>query len=196
MSFIKQLISGYNISIYSSYYIKVDKNRIYLRSFRRDASISCSTSFEVDTERKNQIVRLSELDTHNTEIKLYSVSGSTTKVNPFNHPRLIYHKFEYAEIFIRFLIKHLKKRWWESANCIIFQLGYDPEGGMTDVEAKMLAESLEHCGARQCYIINPSYSMTEGQIEELYAEINSSRIAKVNKLSKGYQEKLSWPFAQ
>jgi len=60
----------------------------------------------------------------------------------------------------------------------------------------MLADSLEHCGARQCYIVNPSYPMTKKQIEELYAEINSSRISKLNKLSKGHKEKLSWPFIQ
>jgi len=91
MSFIKQLISGFNTSIYSSYFIKLDKNRIYIRSFRRDSSINCSTTFEVNAKRKNQIVRVSEIDTSNTEIKLSSVSGPTEKVNPFNHPRLIYH---------------------------------------------------------------------------------------------------------
>jgi len=189
------MISSFNSSVYSSFYIKVDKTSIYIKSFENDSWIRCSTAFEVNIDKKYQIVRLFDLSSQNTEVNLFPVSGLTKKVNPFNHPRLIYHNFEYAEMFIRFLIKQLTKRWWKTMNCIIFQLGYNPNGGLTDVESKMLADSLEHCGAKQCYIVNPCYELTEKQIEELYSEINSSRIKKVIKLSQKSQEKLSWPFA-
>lgn len=196
MSLISQITSSFNSSVHSSFYIKVDKTQIYVRGFEDASWIRCSTCFEVNTDKEYQIVRLFDSNSHNAEIKLFPASGLTKVVSPFNHPRLIYHNFEYAEIFIRFLIKPLKQRWWKTTNCIIFQLGYNPEGGFTDIESRALADSLGHCGAKQCFIVNPSYNLTEKQIEELYLEINSSRIKKVNKLSREFQKKLSWPFTQ
>ncbi len=187
------MISSLNSSIYNSFYIKVDKSQIYVRGFENNSWIRCSTTFEINANKINQIVRLSQLSSKNAEINLFPVTGVTKKENPFDHPRLVYHNFELTEIFIRYLIKSLSRKWWKSINCVIFQLGYEPKGGLTDVEAKMLADSLEHCGAKQCYIIDPSYEMTEMQIEELYAEINKSRIKKPNKLGQKVLKKLSWP---
>jgi len=59
------------------------------------------------------------------------------------------------------------------------------------VEAKMLAEPLEHCGAKQCFIVNPSFDMTEKQIEGLYTEIVSSSDFIMNKINPETAKKLS-----
>ncbi len=187
--------SRFNSFFHVSFYIKVDKERIYVRTFENESWIRCSTTFEVNADKEYQIVGISSIETHNIDLKLVQRKGLTKRVNPFNHPRLVYPQFGITEGFIRFLMKQHRFGWWKSVNCIILELGYYPEGGLTDVESKMLADSLEHCGAKQCYIINPSFKMTEKEIDDLCSIVNSSKIKKAKKLSSEMLKKLSHPFS-
>lgn len=74
--------------------------------------------------------------------------------------------------------------------CIIFQLDYEPKGGITDVEKKMIIESLEHSGAKLGLVTKPSTIVSKDKIEKLYTNIVEHWVLVEDQIDQDLQELL------
>lgn len=159
----------------NSFYIKAGKNDFYIRSFINGNWIRCSPEFELSENYK--VVKINKLESSLKQVKIDRIQTTTSKFNPFNHPRVIIHQFEALEIFTRFLIKNLHFKFWKSTKTFIFQLDYDPEGGITDIELRAVRDYLEHVGAKEVYIVNPKYSsLSFEKIERFYKQTSTKKL--------------------
>ncbi|MEQ9091914.1 MAG: hypothetical protein RIE52_12540 [Balneola sp.] len=153
----------------NSFYIKACKDKFFVKSFINGNWIQCNTEFELNENYK--VVRLNKLESSLKELKIDRTQTTTSKFNPFNHPRVIIHEFEALEIFTRFLLKNLTFEFWRKAKTFIFQLDYEPIGGITDIEIRAIRDYLEHLGAQKIYIVNPKYnSISFEKIEHFYKQ--------------------------
>lgn len=170
---------------YNTFYIKAGKESLYIKCFETGLWINCKSEFEIDDNACIQKIHLKSSNLDQTENKTMPVATRT--VNPFNHPRTILHEFELAEKFIRYLIKKLKTNWWQTTRTFIFQLDYTPQGGIADIEARAIKDSLEHSGAREIYIIKPGVSVSEHKVGALYQDISKQGFLSNTKLKPEWQ---------
>ena len=75
------------------------------------------------------------------------------RVNPFDHPRVMIHDYNLAEIIFQHALGVLSVRHAISPSPIVVLHVVEPlEGGLTSIEQRSLQEALEGAGARKVYI--------------------------------------------
>ncbi len=188
----KNINARINNLLHYSFYIRAGKEQIYIKCFENDSWLQCSSSVGVD--EKSRIQRIKILKSSEKRQPAFSNKPVVKTINPFDHPRLVYNQYEHAEALIRFLLRYLmelpKSSRWKMAGYIIFQLDYEPEGGITDVEKKMIKESLEQSSAKLGLVAKPSTVVSEDKIEKLYTYIVENRISKEDQIEQELQEML------
>lgn len=192
MSFKKNVYVGVNKLLYHSFYIRAGKEQIYIKCFENDSWLRCSSS--VGFDENNNVQRIKILAGSNR--KQYSVSKNPAlKIqNPFDHPRLVYNQFENAKAVIQYLVNYLRRlppgNRWKMIKCIIFQLDYEPDGGISDIEKRMILDSLLNSRAVSAYVAKPSPIVSEGEIKQLYTAIVENLIANENHLETKFKNLL------
>lgn len=171
----------------NSFYIKAGKNDFYIKSLINKNWIRCSSEFELSEDHK--VVKLSNPESSFKELKFDLREKRTRKITPFNHPRVLIHEFEALEIFTRYLIKNLTLKFWKNTKTFVFQLDYEPLGGITDVELRAIRDYLEHVGAKETYIVNPKYnSLSFEKVEQFYQQVSTKKFFKKHKLNSEFKD--------
>lgn len=73
-------------------------------------------------------------------------------VNPFSHPRMFVASFELAEKLLQYGISHLHTSGFRAAPRVIVHQLEKTEGGLTDIEDRVLRELALGAGAREVVI--------------------------------------------
>ena len=171
----------------NSFYIKAGKDSFYIKSLVNKSWIRCSSEFELS--EGHRVTKIFNLETNLKELKMDWSQQGASKFNPFNHPRVLIHQFEALEIFTRFLIKKLTFKFWKSTKTFIFQLDYEPLGGIADTEMRAIRDYLEHVGAKEVYIIKPKYSsLSFEKVELFYKQTSKKKLFKKPVLDSEFKD--------
>lgn len=165
---------------YDSFYIKAGKETFFIKSLTTGKWIHCKSEFELD--KQYRVKKISGISSNLKSINKSWNQNGDLKINPFGHSRVIIHQFEALDIFTRTLVKELIPSFWRSSRTFIFHLDYEPLDGLTDIELRVIRDYLEHCGAKEVYIINPKYSLSESKLDSLYHQISKTKFLQKDKL--------------
>lgn len=86
--------------------------------------------------------------------------------NPFRHRRSMVSNFTYAQEILRFAFKSVHGKVFQAAPRVIMHQLEKNEGGLTDIEARVLSELAQGAGAREVVVyqgdrINPRHETFE-----------------------------------
>lgn len=89
-----------------------------------------------------------------------------THVNPFDHPRLLVHDFAVAEFIVRHAFAQLSQRkYFRPTPVVVVHVTEPLEGGLTEIERRVLREIMEGAGARKVYIWE-SHELSDSELQQ------------------------------
>lgn len=139
--------------LYRSFYIVLGKGKFTVRCFETEDFITISS--EIGINNKWEVVQIGVLDT-NLNLENWMNGVPDKKTDFLNHPRVIADDFLNFSETLKKCIKVLKKKWWLEVHTFVFQLDYEPLGGITDNEIRFVKDVMEQAGAKLVYIISDS----------------------------------------
>jgi rod shape-determining protein MreB len=99
------------------------------------------------------LVGLSDSDPPKIEAVGASAKVLSRCVNPFSHPRVLVSDYIIAERLLLHAFKTVSGKFWlRAAPVAVMHVTEDLEGGLTDMERRVLQELAEGVGARKVYI--------------------------------------------
>lgn len=144
-----------------------------MRSLDTGGYIKCRSEFLVDDE--GEVAKI-YVESSNVDIPEGRASNEATqKVSPFGHPRVVMDQYRLAESFIKYLFDEIRSSWRTGAKRVFFELSYEPEGGISEIEKRALRDSLEHAGGRLVTLLRPSASVSDQDIDYAYDVLSSTR---------------------
>lgn len=171
--------------LHSSYYVTAGKELLTVRNL--DTNNWVSIHPEVGLDERDFLSQIVVLDSNfSVERKLKGIM--VRKVNTLNHPRTVLSDFEIFEMTLRWVIRSLKVNWWETSHLFFFNLNYEPEGGLADIEIRAIKDSMEHCGAKALHLLKPSTIISDEQVREFYEYETKSRFFKEKETPDKFKE--------
>lgn len=87
-------------------------------------------------------------------------------VNPFDHPRLLVHDFVVAEKLMRHAFRQLSKhKYFRPVPVVVAHVMEHLEGGLTEIERRVLRETMEGAGAKTVYIWE-SHELSDRELQQ------------------------------
>lgn len=127
--------------------IEIRENRLKVSSFSNDDVFDETPLIAIEETQGKSIIR-------DIGSKASLITGSNIEViNPFSHPRSMVSNFTYAEKIIQHAIRclHTNKLISPAPRVIVHQLEKN-EGGLTEIEERVLRELASGAGAREVTI--------------------------------------------
>ena len=115
--------------------------------------------------------RKGELEVTNLKIQkssIYSPIHKKTKIDILSHPRILIGHFQEAlELFSEIIIKEHGRQF--AANPRIFVQNFiELEGGITEVEKRVIINAFERAGARKVFIVGHPTRLSPKEKQEIY----------------------------
>jgi len=124
------------------FYVRISKQRLTVRDASGDGYFD-----------DVPLVGLSETDPPKIEAVGASATALKRSVNPFSHPRVLVSDYLIAERLLQYAFKIVSKiSWIRAAPIAVMHVTENLEGGLTDIERRVLRELAEGAGARRVYI--------------------------------------------
>ncbi|MFB2727381.1 rod shape-determining protein [Shewanella mangrovisoli] len=100
-------------------------------------------------------------------------------VNPFSHPRMFVASFELAEKLLQYGISQLHTSGFRAAPRVIVHQLEKTEGGLTDIEDRVLRELAMGAGAREVVIyLGPRLNTDLDAFDEIKRRVETQRACK------------------
>ena len=123
------------------YYVRVNRTRILVRDIRTGQSFECAAKIGVDDAG----VVLSVGDPVDAK--------AARTIRPFDHPRVIVEDYASAEKLLSHAVRRVANtRLFVTSPVMVVHPDLELEGGLTQIESRVLRELAESCGARKVFV--------------------------------------------
>lgn len=136
--------------------IELSEAKITINAFGDKASIEYEPLLALVTEHNQTMIKAIGHDANTLDCEGIRI------VNPFSHPRMFVASFALAEKLLQYGISQLHSSGFRAAPRVILHQLEKTEGGLTDIEDRVLRELVMGAGAREVVIylgprINPQF---------------------------------------